>query len=354
MSGLALKQKWLERGAKIVELPMCEYVAEVSGTERELAALRGSVAVSDMSHLKKLSFDEAEGADFLDAKLAANMLKLRYGKALETFLANGDGKPAADITAANIDDKIFVFAESIDDGVFAELESGGSARNLDPTHTLLSVDGPDAWKVLKKLFGADIYNLSFMSVEKYCYAGADAVVLRAGKTGEFGYQILVPNEVAPALFDELEKLAAELGGGLAGAKTLLAARAKGNFFNIYAEGKTARNAVELGLQYQIDFDKESFCGSEAIFAARQNCPRKLVAVSAQKPIEAGAKLFDEGRQVAEIANVDETDPTFALAFADSGIAFVGVKLADAPNGECAYRIVSRPAVLTQSLLRGMD
>lgn len=353
MQQLALKEKWLEHGAKIISLPMCEYVQSVADAKAEMNALRNSVVLSDISYMKKLAFDEVEGADFLDTRLAANVLKLRYGKAMETFLADDAGNVSASITLANIDDKIFLFAECIDDSTFDTICN--NATSLDSTHTLLSIDGPDVWKVAKKIFGADIYNLSFMTVEKYTYADADAIVMRAGKTGEFGYQILIPNTVAQKLFDEIKDIVASFGGLLAGVDTLLSARAKGNFFNIFGEGKFVKNPFELGLQWQIDFDKESFSGSEKILQQRQEIQaRKLIAVQCSQEVNVADKLFNAETEVGEIVSVDCADKTFALAILNSDIAYVGQDFALQCNGEDSCKTVSRPAIIAQSLIRGMD
>ena len=355
MQTLALKDKWLAEGAEIAALDMCEYVAKVSGAAAETAALRNSVVLSDFSHLKKFSFDEAEGAEILDKLLAANMLKLRYGKALETFLADGGGNIAASVIAANIDDKIFLLAESADDEACAKIAESKGAEDLSQTHSVLSVDGPDAWKAAKAVFGADIYNLAFMGVEKYEYKGADAIVARAGKTGEFGYQILVPNCAAEALFEELKSAVLSLGGRLAGVQTLLSARAKGNFFNIYGEGKASRNPIELGLQWQIDFGKEEFSGAREIFKFRgEGAKRKLAAVSCAAETAAGAKIFNAEKIVGEVVFADESDKTFALALIDSEWAYPGLAFSAEPNGADFFSTVSRPAIVAQSLLRGME
>ena len=355
MQTLFLKDKWLAENAQIAALPMCEYVAKVSDIAEETNALRSTVVLSDFSHLKKISFAEIEGAEILDTILAANMLKLRYDKALETFLASESGEIAASVIAANIDEKIVLLAESIDDAEFEQISRNAAATDISQTHSVLSVDGPDAWKAAKAVFGADIYNLAFMGVEKYQYNDADAIVMRTGKTGEFGYQILAPNQVAEALFDELKKVVLGLGGRLAGVETLLAARAKGNFFNIFGDAKISRNPVELGLQWQIDFGKENFAGAQAIFKFRaEGARRKLVAVAAQEPIGDSRELFNGESALGKIVSVDPSDAKFALALIDAEWAYPSLRFAKQAGGGDFFTAVSRPAVLAQSLLRGMD
>ena len=351
MQQLTLKDKWLAFGAEIKTLPMCEYVAKISDIKTEMNALRNSVVLSDCSYVKKYAFDEVDGADFLDEKLAANILKLRYGKAMDTFLADENGNVAASITLVNIDDKILLFAEVIDEEAFKVLTSD-NAQSLSDTHTMLSVDGPDAWKVAKKIFGADIFNIAFMAAEKYDFEGENAIVMRTGKASEFGYQILVPNSVSEKLFNQLKNEVDELGGLLAGVDTVLAARAKGNFFNIFAEGSKVKNPIELGIQWQIDFSKDYFCGAKAILAAREHQQNKLIAVTSKDSIEMPCNIFNGDNKVGEIVAVDASDDKFALALINASLAYVGQTFAKSASSEDCFNTVSRPAIIAESLTRG--
>lgn len=60
---------------------------------------------------KKIRIRRSDGIDFLDSILAANILKLGYGKIVDTFLADESGKITAETFVANIDDKIILAAE---------------------------------------------------------------------------------------------------------------------------------------------------------------------------------------------------------------------------------------------------
>ena len=347
---LFLKDSWLRCGGKLSECGN-QCVSSVKGIAEEMQALRNSAVVWDYSWAFKFSLDAPDGADALDGLLAGDVLKLRYGRATDTFLAAESGKIASAVTVVDVDDKLFVFAEAPSAEAVSPIADLPGAQNLDGTHTVLSVDGPEAWRVLKAVFGADIYNLTYMSAEKYDFNGFPAIVVRAGKTGEFGYSVLVPNEAANALFDEFKRLSESLGGGLAGRDCLLTARAKGNFFNIFACGTEANNPIELGLQWQIDFSKERFVGRDAILAVRRNPLRKLVGVVCSCAAKRGGSLFDGGEQIGRIVNVDACDPNFALAFVEAKSAYPGVVFS--MEGGSAT-VVSRPAVVTESLLRGME
>lgn len=271
MRELILKNRWQSKGAQFGSLGGAQCVKNFGDVKKELFAIRNSAALCDFSFVKKFEFDEGDGIDFLDSILAANILKLRYGKIVDTFLADESGKITAETFVANIDDKIILAAEQAGDASLNPIsEKSQNVRDITDSHVLLSVDGPLAWKVAREIFGADILNLPFLSIEKYDFEGESVYLLRNGKTGEFGYQFLAPSSAAESLSAKIEASLETLGGCVCGFDAHKIARMEGNFFNIYGEGLKVECPLELGLQWMVDFDKESFVGSKGIFQKREN------------------------------------------------------------------------------------
>ena len=88
MRELILKDKWVSAGANFGTLGGAQCVADFGDVRRELNALRTTAALCDFSFSKIFEYAESDGIDFLDTKLAANSLKLRYGRLIDTFLAD--------------------------------------------------------------------------------------------------------------------------------------------------------------------------------------------------------------------------------------------------------------------------
>ncbi len=324
-----------------------------------LPKLRESVVMCEMGnkYLRIFEYEENFGIDFLDKMLAADILKLRYGKVIDTFLANKNGEIVAETFVANINDKVFVLAETPSAESCSVLLSE-DVKDLSDAYSLVSVDGPMAWKVAKDIFGSDILNLSFLSVEQYEFEGEKVYLLRNGKTGEYGYQFLMPNKVKEKLTAKILEIVEKLGGEKCDFEKLQSARLEGNFFNIFAEGSHTKNPLELGLQWTIDFDKESFVGSDIIFKNREDGQtRTLVGLQSTKKLEVGNDLFDNGKPIAKIVAVSksaDTDNWFALATLPNENASVGAEYAIATNGEKIVKIVSRPFVKATSLTQPME
>ena len=108
----ALSEKWAKAGAQFSEIAGSECVEKFGDAAAELSAIRRTAALCDLSFSKIFSYGENEGIDFLDTVLAANILKLRYGGIIDTFLADENGGVLAETFVGNIDDRVVVVAET--------------------------------------------------------------------------------------------------------------------------------------------------------------------------------------------------------------------------------------------------
>ena len=359
MRELILKNKWAEQGAVFGEIAGAECVKSFGDTLKELCTLRNDAVFCDFSFVRKFVYDENDGLDYLDTILACDILKLRYGKIANTILADENGNVSADVFVADIDDKLIVIAEEVCEGASAKLYAENSgATDITDTHVLFSVDGVSAWKVARDVFGSDIMNLPFLAVEKYDFEGESVYLMRSGKTGEYGYQFLAPNAIAEQLADKIIESLKANNGILGGFDAHQTARLEGNFFNIYAEGKNVANPLELGLQWTIDFEKESFVGSEKIFENRQNgLSRKLVGIKSNSPISVGEKIYDAETCVGEIVSSAQShmpNTFLGTAIFDSEYVASGFEYSRTPNGDADILTVSRPPFIAKSLSSPME
>ena len=287
---------------------------------------------------------------------------------LHTFLADVDGLLVADCYVANNDKEFLFLCEPIvtDDSFDALVSKTGlaevSGQDLSATHALIGLDGFKSWEIVRKLFGSDVLGLPYLSVENFTFEGHPVRFFRAGKTGEFGYLMLVPNAVAPALLAACKAGVEQLGGRLCGAEVHNDLRLDGRFFNIHSEGLRARDPLVLGLQWMIDMEKGKFSGSEAIFRRRaEGLKRKVIGIAAAPEQDAilqnGAALYHEGRLVGEVAarcfswalGKPLALAVFPIELAYSGLTY-RLGSADGPVVES----ISMPPIMPKSLTVKLD
>jgi aminomethyltransferase len=361
-----LKGKLAAAGAVFQERHGVEVVSHFGDRRAECGAVRDAVGLTDFSFLRVFSLPEEKGMDFLDALLAGNVPKIRFGRVLHTFLADRAGWLAADCFVANNDQEFVFTCESIlpDNELDALLAAGGAespAKDLTTDHAVLSLDGLKSWEVVKKIFGPDVVGLPYLSIENYTFEGGPVRFVRAGKTSEFGYLLIVPVKIAPALFDALKSEVAERGGWLCGVNAHDDLRLEGRFFNIFREGRRVRDPLPLGLQWMIDFDKENFSGCAAIKERRAaGLKQKIIGLMAEPGCDAlkdGARVFHAGREVAEVVADGRSyvlDRPLALALFPVELAYSGLSFRlGAPDGP-VVRSISMPPIMPKSLTVKLD
>ncbi len=367
MRASPLRDLLASRGASFSRRSGVEICAACGDRASEYRHVRDAVGVTDFSFMQKFRVPEENAIDFLDSLVAGNVAKVRFGRVLHTFLADEAGNLVADCYLANNDEEFVVLCESlVDDAALgAMLSKGGAAdaqlEDLSDSHVVVNIDGFKAWAVARELFGTDVLGLPYLSIEVYPFESTDIRLFRAGRTSEFGYSLMAPREVGGKLLEAVLDAAAKQGGGLCGVQIHNELRLEGRFFNIFAEGAAVKDPLPLGLQWMIDFDKESFVGREAILRRREaGVAQKIVGVRADAAVEQfapEAALYDEEKEVARLVTTCYSDvlgATIGLALFPAEIAYAGLPFhLGSPKGP-AVNTISMPPIMPKSLTVKLD
>lgn len=315
----------------------------------ELRALRTGTALCDESATVALRLSGAAAFATLD-RLCPIALALQDTQLKPTLLLREDGTVFADAYVARDDEAYFLLCEgpsAAELEVWVRQHATGpelEVTRLDGSHRWLSVHGPFAWDLLATCLGGDVVGMPYLTFLR----GASGVVcFRAGKTGEFGYELLVPNAEVEALRAGLEQHGREWDLTRVSLAAIDHCALENWFFNIRAEGKAGLTPLELGLQWRLTPGKDAV-GSAAVKAhrasARVTC---LVSEGAMSP---GDVVTHDGAPAGKV-----------LAAVDSPFVgkWVGVVLMDLPLavpgvggfvvGGHAARTSSPPVINNRSL-----
>jgi len=361
---LQLAARWV--GATLAERHGVEVVSRVADFETEYNLVRDSVALTDFSFLRRYRLPTDQGIDLLDGLLPGNVARIRYGRIMQTFMADDDGRLQADCYVANNDEEMILLCEAAaPDDVMAriirEADREGIAQDLTDSHVLLSIDGFRAWAVVRDLFGVDVLGLPYLSVELYPFEKEQIYLFRAGKTSEFGYLLMAPLSVADRLFETVRDAVTRQGGGTCGVEVHDALRLEGRFFNIHAEGLVVGDPLVLGLQWMMDFEKSDYRGAAAIMRRRAaGLSRKVIGVLAspgENRLGIGTHLFHGADEVGEVV-ADAWSPGLdrwvALAVFRIDMAYAGLAFAlGSPQGR-EVRTISMPPIMAKSFSVKLD
>ncbi len=362
-----LKSQLEHAGARFEAHWGAEVPAGFSDIQTEYGYIRNHVGLTDFSHLHLYTIPEETGIDFLDEICAGNVAKIRFGRVLHTFIANKAGQVIADVYVANNDDELVICCESLVSEnelqqIFDKHGSKSSGlKSLSVDHAALSLDGYKAWSVMNEVFGADVLGLPYLSIELFPFDGEEIRLIRAGKTSEFGYLLIIPQSKLNDIFSVLKEKVEKLEGGLCGLQVHNTLRLDGRFFNIYKEGAIVKDPLSLGLQWMIDFEKDEFLGADAILTRRKDglkqkvigfeCDPKTVPPNGTEILHNAGKV---GQVVAHCHSYT-LGRTVGLALINANIAYAGLsifKLDDEAGTN--IRTLSMPPIIPKSLTVKLD
>jgi len=141
---------WSDAGATFEERCGSTVVARFSDPETEYNHIRNSVGLTDFSYAQVYRMPEETAVDFLDAVVAGNVARTRFGRVVHTLLADEEGHIQGDCYVANNDEEFILICEPIitPTELDAILDAhGAQAADMEKrseTHVLLGSDGFDA------------------------------------------------------------------------------------------------------------------------------------------------------------------------------------------------------------------
>jgi aminomethyltransferase len=364
---MALKQSVLHDrhvalGAKFSEFGGWEMPLEYAGVVKEHTAVRTSVGIFDVSHLGKLLITGEGAADFVNSCFTNDLGRIEAGKAQYTL--------CCDEATGGVVDDLIVYLKAADHVLLvpnasntaevlrrlqAAAPEGLTLTDQHESHAVLAVQGTKAEDVLAALGLPTKFD--YMAFAEAPFDGVDVVVCRTGYTGERGYELIAPNEVAGAVWDALVEAGAAydlVPCGLGARDTL---RTEMGYPLHGQDISLAITPVQARLGWAIGWKKDAFWGKTALSAEREAGPavtlRGLVASGRGIP-RPHMSVQSGGAPVGEI-----TSGTFspslkkgvALALISSDVG-EGAEVSVDVRGRAEAFVVTKPPFVTPDVREG--
>ena len=289
----------VELGAKIVPFGGWEMPLQYStGTVTEHLACRNDAVVFDVSHLGTVRCDGAGMFDALQATLTNDLQKISAGRAQYTHLLNDDGFVVDDIIVWWVGDDQFDVMPNASNtsGVTSALPG----VDVTSERCVLAVQGPRARQKAEAVdprFSA----VGPFRVERFEYEGVEVRVAGTGYTGEAGFEIAAPNEVAERIFRRL--IAADILPAGLGARDTLRLEAA---LPLYGhELSLTSTTLEAGLGWVLGWQKATFRGKPAVEKERERGVRRLltgVAARGRQPLREEGEVLVNGNVVGTLTS----------------------------------------------------
>ncbi len=272
---------------------------DVVGAEHR--AVRDAVGVMDMTLMAKFAVAGPDAVTVL-GRLSVGDVDREAGRITYTQWLDAGAGIQADLTVTRLaPDRFLVVASDVTHRRVAAMirratRAGEQVHVTDTTSAtvLLSVQGPRSRELLQRMTPADLSNEAFgyMSAREIELDYARVLALRVTYVGELGYELHVPTEYAPTLYDSLLHAGADLGLRPVGLTAMGGLRLEKAYRDFGVDIDNTDNPLDVGLGFAVAWDKPGgFVGRDALLALRadpERGRRAMVQLLAQDP---GARLY---------------------------------------------------------------
>ncbi|MDR6559884.1 aminomethyltransferase [Arthrobacter pascens] len=272
----ALHEQHQKAGASFTDFGGWQMPLKYGSELAEHHAVRNAAGIFDLSHMGEVWVTGPDAAAFLDYALVGKLSAIPAGKAKYSLMCQEDGGIIDDlISYRRGEDKYLVVPNAGNTkAVLAALVQRADGydvkvEDVSAETSLIAVQGPNAEAILLGLIPAEQHSL--VTELKYYAAAAveinsqELLLARTGYTGEDGFEICVPNEQAPVLWEALLEAGTDQGlipAGLAARDSLRLEAGMPLYGN---ELSRHGNPYSAGLGPVVALSKEGeFVGKEAL------------------------------------------------------------------------------------------
>ena len=272
-------------------------------TEVSYHAIRNSVAFAEEPELRCLELTGTQAFDALDAVCPCDIF-LQDGQMKHTLLLNDNGTPFADIYVCREGENAYLLgygssADEIANWItnHATGITDFSIIDLSKSHDSLALDGPYAWELCAEVFGSDVLGLPYLGMRIL----DKLLVFRAGRTGEYGYHLLLPIDQKDVYLEKLLDIGRTFEMACADTDVRDQCVLENFFFDINREGQYNLTPLELQLQWRLSSQKTAYPGGEAIRARRESgWTRRLTCFTTPAPVDADAEITCDAEIVGHV------------------------------------------------------
>ena len=289
-------------GARFVPFGGWDMPVQYSSILEEHRAVRERAGLFDVSHMGEFHVFGPDATGFLDKLLVNRIAGSPMGKAVYSPMCKPDGGVVDDLIVYRTDPEGFlvcVNASNIekDFGWFlkqaARWAMDVTIEDHSDAYALLALQGPAAEAILLAMGFSSASELKRFRHRLVTFSGNKIRICRTGYTGEDGFEIYLPPELAEPFAEKLLEVGSAKGLRLCGLGARDSLRLEAGLPLYGHELSDSITPLEAGLGWTVKLQKEDFIGKKALTEQAQlGVPRKLVHFRLE-----GRRIARQGQEV---------------------------------------------------------
>ncbi len=262
----------------------------------EHRAVREAVGVFEQSSFGKILVQGRDAERVLN-RIATSDMAVPVGRVVYTHFLNKRGGVEADLTISRLaDDKYLILTPAFTvTHIKAWLHDHTPAdaccvvTDVSGAYAMLNVQGPRARDLMRAISSANFDHQAFpyATWQNVEIGFQTALCMRVSYTGEIGYELYIPTEMALPVYDQLVAAGADFGLAHCGYHTLNTVRVEKAFREWAHDMGPLDSLLDAGLGFTCAWDKPGgFVGRDALLAQRDGGPlkRRLVQFLLDDPM----------------------------------------------------------------------
>ena len=285
--------------------------------EAEHRACRNAVALFDMTLMSKFAVMGKDAGKLLNRMSTANV-DGESGLITYTQWLNDRGTMEADLTVTKLDDESFlvIATDTQHTQVLTKMRrqlcetSNVSILDVTGAYCQINIQGPGSRELLQRVTTYDLDNdaFPFRNVAEIDIGYARVLCARITYVGELGYELFIPSEHAPHVYDTIVEAGPDIRH--AGLRALGSLRMEKGYRDYGHDMDNTDRLVDVGLSFTCDFAKDGgFIGQEAVLEhkkiakAEGGSKKRMAQVLVHDPqpmLHHGEVVWRNGERISEI------------------------------------------------------
>jgi folate-binding protein YgfZ len=336
-SALASAQE--ELGASFGQFYGWQMAEKYSQIESEVRNVRSNVGLIDLSFAGVIKTSGKEAVQFLQGLVTNDVKLLEPGKGMRAAFLTGHGKIRALALILGLGGEFLIVNEpQTHEKVFQYIFPFSYAGDFpvddaSEQYQILSLQGQNSLLVLKEVCFEPVPQLNRYEWVETLIAGQKVLIVNHSRTGESGFDILVPKSGIGDVWDFLLLKGQFHGLQPFGLKALEVLRIEARIPVYNVDIDEGNMMLEAGLEDAVSFTKGCYTGQEAVAMAtyRGHVSKRLslIAFASDAQIAIGEKLLANAKELGTITSLAKSETlnqTLALACVKYGFFEEGTQV----------------------------